>query len=81
MTEKEKPGPTGEYPNGKLNSNDSGELNMAIGAIDGLVVVDYGGRVKWIAMHPDQARLYAQALLKRADQADEQLREARKEAN
>lgn len=56
VVEEGKPGPTGEYPDGKLNKDDEGELQFAVGVTNtGDVFFDFGVKVKWIAMEPSQA--------------------------
>lgn len=63
-------GPTGEFPEGKIDSEDEGELTMAIGAAEGLVRVDFGSPVVWIAMGPDDARGMAASLVEMAERAE-----------
>ena len=48
-------GPTGDFPEGKLNANDEGEIQIAVGHSDGNVVIDFGKPVAWIGVGPDQA--------------------------
>ncbi len=47
-------GPTGEYPEGKLNSDDEGEFQIAIGAVEGLVKIHFGTPLVWLAMDPEK---------------------------
>lgn len=70
MTDEERPGPTGLYPDGELRPSDQGELNMGITQEDGKVIVAFGTAVQWIGMDPDHARAMASALLKYADEAE-----------
>ncbi len=51
-----KPGPTGEFPDGKINFDDEGEIVIACGSYEGNVVIEFGSPIKWIVMSPDQAR-------------------------
>jgi hypothetical protein len=46
----EKIGPTGEYPQGKLNADDAGELQMFVGIEGDCVRIEFGTAVKWCAM-------------------------------
>ena len=66
----EKPGPTGEFPEGKLDESDEGELKFLIGHANGNVLLDFGKPVKWLAMPPGNARAIAEALLVHADKAE-----------
>jgi hypothetical protein len=66
----ETPGPTGKFPQGKLTPTDEGEIKIAIGSVDGKVVVDFGKPVAWIGFDPERARAVADALLKHANEID-----------
>lgn len=59
-------GPTGEFPDGKLNKDDEGQIKIAIGAdLDNKkVVIDFGTLVAWIAMSPQEARQLAEVIRK-----------------
>jgi len=63
-------GPTGEFPNGKLRSTDEGELQLAIGTVEGLVRVEFGTPVAWLAMSPNDARNLARSLIQMAERAE-----------
>ncbi len=65
----EAPGPTGKFPDGKLNENDKGELTLTIGQKNGKVIVDFGISVAWIGFTPDQAFSIALALAEKAAEA------------
>lgn len=54
----DKPGATGEFPEGQLGPRDEGELNIAIAADPdrNVVIMDFGKPVAWLAMEPDHAR-------------------------
>ena len=43
-------GATGDFPQGRLNKDDQGGLQMAIGTQDGVVVVDFGKPVAWLGL-------------------------------
>ena len=60
-------GATGEYPDGKLNDTDEGELCLAIGRRNGLVSMQFGKPIAWFSFPPTQAREMAQALLTHAE--------------
>lgn len=59
-------GPTGDFPHGKLNPTDEGALNIGVTNYQGNVVLNFGTRVKWVAMPPDQATELAMLILKHA---------------
>lgn len=65
----DKIGPTGEFPLGKLNEHDEGELNMAIGNEDGKVFVNFGTPVASLGMTPAEAVRIAEGLIKSARDA------------
>lgn len=69
----ERPGPTGLYPEGKLQPGDEGELNIGITHDEGKVIMTFGSSVKWLAMLPDQAQAVASALLHYAEKAEREL--------
>jgi hypothetical protein len=65
-------GSTGQFPEGKLNANDEGEIAIAIAADPetGRVIIDFGPEpVAWIGFSPEQAVDLAQTLLKKASDA------------
>lgn len=59
----------GEYPDGRLNSDDAGALPLAIGSADGKVVMEFPKPVAWIGFTGDQAMEIAQTLIKHARKA------------
>lgn len=68
---KDKPGPTGDFPEGKLNPDDEGGLNIAVsheirpsGAA--VVRIDFGSPTAWVAMGADQALAFASIIVKHA---------------
>jgi hypothetical protein len=48
-------GPTGEFPQGKLNADDEGELTIAVGIEADCVRIEFGKPTAWIAMDPEGA--------------------------
>lgn len=60
-------GATGEYPRGKLNEDDEGELQFGI-AHDptGVVHINFGKKVTWIALSPPDVVQLCTMLLKHA---------------
>lgn len=59
----------GEYPNGRLNQDDSGAIAMAVGVEDGRVVLRFPKPISWVGMTGDQALELAQDLLRHARHA------------
>jgi len=62
-------GPTGRYPDDKLNPSDEGELRVKIDLVDGRVVIVFGKPVNWVGLLPHQAEDLAVALLTKAREA------------
>lgn len=64
-----KPGPTHDYPAGKLNADDEGGLKIAI-ADDGRgnIIINFGKEVAWIAMSKVQAIEFANLIIDKAEQ-------------
>jgi len=61
-------GATGEYPEGKLNETDEGELQMAITTdVHGNIRIDFGKPVHWFAMSPLHAKKLGEMLIARAN--------------
>jgi hypothetical protein len=60
-------GPTGRFPEGKLNDSDEGEIRVAIGYQEGKVIMDFGKPIAWIGFTPEQAREIAATLIGYAD--------------
>jgi hypothetical protein len=61
-----------KYPRGKLNEDDEGELQFAIGADtkEGVVIISFGKNVSWLGMPPELARDLARLLNQKADEVD-----------
>lgn len=66
-------GPTGTFPDGKLDDDDQGAINLAITADfnSGVIGLDFGTLVAWVGFGPTQAREMAAKLLHYADKIDE----------
>jgi len=62
-------GATGEFPEGKLNEDDEGELKMAVGHKGKLVFIDFGKPVKWMGMNPTEALQLAKMITEHAERA------------
>jgi hypothetical protein len=59
-------GATNQFPQGKLNEHDEGEIRLAIGQKNGKVVIDFGKPVAWLGFDPEQAEQIASSLLEHA---------------
>jgi hypothetical protein len=64
-------GATGAFPQGRLTDDDEGELKMAVSfdKLDGLVHIEFGKPVAWLALPPENAVALARAILKHAGAA------------
>ncbi len=60
-----KPGPTGDFPEGQLNEDDEGGLNIGIGDDKGNLVLYFGKPVAWIGMPPENAIELANLIIKK----------------
>lgn len=63
-------GPTDDFPEGRLNDEDEGGLQIAIGIEKGKVFIHFGTFIDWIGFNPTQAREMAASLIEKADQAE-----------
>ena len=65
----EKLGSTGKFPDGMLDEDDMGELKLSIGHDEerGVVFIDFGEDVRWIAFDPIQAVRLAEVLVNHAE--------------
>lgn len=70
MNDVPKLGATGEFPDGKLNEEDEGQLQLAVGVRNGQVFMAFGKPVSWMAMPPGEARKFAAMLNEKADAAE-----------
>ena len=59
-------GATGRFPHGRYQPDDEGELRFVVGSTPGKVRIDFGKPIEWLAMPPDKAREFAQALMRHA---------------
>jgi hypothetical protein len=66
--EPEKLGATGNFPQGKLNPEDEGEIKVGVLVQDGKVILAFGKPIAWMGMDPPQARALAEALRQRSYQ-------------
>ena len=65
-------GPTGQFPDGRINESDGGQLTVATAAdpTRGLVLIDFGAAVAWLAMTPAAALAFADDLRNKALEID-----------
>jgi hypothetical protein len=68
MNNKQKIGATGEFPAGRYNSADEGELAVAVisDAEKNRVLLEFGKEIAWIAMTPEQADGFGNLLRQKA---------------
>lgn len=59
-------GPTGKFPEGQLNEDDEGEIQIAIGIEGDKVILNFGTPVAWMGFTPEQADQIAYALIEKA---------------
>lgn len=61
-------GPTGEFPEGRMNKEDEGEIQFGVAhdPVLGTVIFNFGKPVAWIAMTNAQATDLAASLLRHA---------------
>jgi hypothetical protein len=57
------------YPDGMLNEDDEGAINIAIGIEEGNVIVNFGKPVAWLGLPGDQAIEMGRTLIKRGREA------------
>jgi len=61
------------YPRGKLNQNDEGELQIRIGVQDRTVVLDFGKPIHWLGFDAATARAVGERLVARANEITQRL--------
>lgn len=59
-------GATGAFPDGKLNRHDQGQIRLAVSHGGGLVRLDFGKPITWLAFRPDEAKELAALILQHA---------------
>lgn len=66
MIDTPKVGATGEFPDGKINKEDEGELQISVGFDPDtkLVRLEFGKPVAWLAMKPEDAVNLGQTLVR-----------------
>ena len=61
-------GATGKFPDGKLTSEDKGEIAIKVGTVGDKVVMDFGKLpINWIGFSPDEAYALGRILFEKAD--------------
>lgn len=56
-------GATGEFPNGKLNPADEGQIKLSMGIKDGVLILDFGTPIIWIGLDKVSAEAMGRNLL------------------
>jgi hypothetical protein len=59
-----------QYPDGKLTEGDEGALWMRVAAIKkrGLVLLDFGKPIAWLALDKAHALAFAQSIIEKAEE-------------
>lgn len=72
----DKIGPTGKFPEGKVNKDDEGEIQILVGREEAknVVVLKFGKPIAWIAFGPTQAKAIANLLIKHAEALEKIIR-------
>lgn len=63
-------GATGRHVEQPLGDHDEGELKVGITTEGNQVVINFGKKVAWVSMTPEQIREFAAVLVSRADQIE-----------
>ena len=66
-------GATGQFPRGKLDLTDEGELQMALIGAEvrmGVVRIEFGKPIAWVALPAHQARELAGLLIEKAEEVE-----------
>jgi hypothetical protein len=65
-------GPTGEFPDGKVTEEDEGGIKFGVAAdkYRGLVHIDFGKPIQWLAMTAKEAANLGQMLNEKAREVD-----------
>lgn len=65
MSNDQKLGATGRFPEGKLNENDEGELRAGITIHKGKMVINFGKPVTWLALSKKEVEALIELLSRR----------------
>lgn len=65
----DKPGPTNDFPEGKLNADDEGGIVIGVTSVEGKVIVDFGKSVAWLGLNPQDAMNIASTIVMHARKA------------
>jgi len=59
------PGPTGQFPDGRISPDDEGELNVRMGVDpqSRQVIIDFGMPTTWIGLPPEKAIEFGNKLI------------------
>jgi hypothetical protein len=60
-------GATGQFPHGRVDANDLGELKVACYVKNGKLILDFGKDLSWLAMTKEEAKILTMGLLKMAE--------------
>lgn len=55
-------GSTGNFPDGKLDSSDEGELKIAMGIFDNTLIIDFGKPTSWIGLTKNDVKGFISTL-------------------
>lgn len=65
-------GKTDNFPRGKFNKDDEGELKIAVYVKDKTVIVEFGTEVAWLGMDATQALALAESIKDKAELCKQQ---------
>ena len=68
-------GATGQFPKGKLDASDNGELAIGIATKSGCVIINFKEPITWLGLPPLEAREFANLLLKNAAKIEKEEKE------
>jgi hypothetical protein len=67
MSRDQRFGATGKFPDGKLDRHDEGEIRIGVARDErGLVLIEFGKKIAWLAFPQDQAINFAKLIFKHA---------------
>ena len=69
---KPKLGATGEFPYGKLNPDDEGQLRFAVAHKGNNLVIDFGKPVHWLGLPLKEAEEFIEILIKQINEIREE---------